>query len=661
MYRYFILLFSFLFFFSVYSAGVDSKTEKFLTEKYKDIYSIESLGFQVNHLNLMSSCFGKDKDNNTKIYLGIMGQPAQFVIIDEQTNKAEKYFPLEDCTAVYDMLLSKSGDVYIATVPKGFLFKYDIKKSELINLGLCAKDVSFIWELEESNDGKIYGACYPKSKLFSYDPKENKFTDHGSIAVGEDYCRCLAYDKNKDILYVGIGSHANLVKIDLKTFEKKEILPEEYKKSHFVYYASISGGKLFIKLDPSSELLIMDIETETIDSLLPVSSTKNVSLPINDSKEVFYMGGGNLFKYDIEKKTNVQTDFKNNSSPTSFKWEDENNFKSVLTNGNLLRYNTKTGKFKTVKINVEGQPINIHNLFYGPDKKIYTSGYVVGQAGVFDPKDSSRIQIGGLKQAEGITSLGNTIYFGTYPGAVYSVLDTSKKVGRDNPKVIFKLDKEEQDRPFTMLAVPELNKVFSGTTPGYGLLGGCLAEYDIASDKYEAYRNVIKNQSLSSLAYKDKILYCGTTISGGLGIVPTEKTGKFFMWDILNKKLIKEFTPAEGAQIISGLQVDDEGNIWGWAEENLFVFNPKKEEFIFNKKMFETREKSGQIWRDCYMSNLRDGKFYCVHFGKLFTLDIKTKEIDIIAEKMGLNIIAFDDEGRLYFADKDTLYRLNKK
>src|SRR5690606_18427999 len=147
-------------------------------------------------------------------------------------------------------------------------------------------------------------------------------------------------------------------------------------------------------------------------------------------------------------------------------------------------------------------------------------------------------QSGNARQAEGMTIYEDRLFLGTYPKANVTVFDTNRPIARSNPRTLFSLANYGQDRPFGILGVPEENRVFVGTVPGYGLLGGALAVFDPDDKKATAsiYRNLIPEQGIVSLAYKDGVLFGGTTIHGGLGIRPTTKDSHLFMWDVKGGK-----------------------------------------------------------------------------------------------------------------------------
>jgi hypothetical protein len=148
------------------------------------------------------------------------------------------------------------------------------------------------------------------------------------------------------------------------------------------------------------------------------------------------------------------------------------------------------------------------------------------------------------RPAEGMGVYGDhQIFMGIYPRARLKVFDVTKPCSDENPKQIEELDRFDQDRPFAVLGVESLKKVFFGTISDYGTLGGALSVYDVETGKTEVHRNVVQDQSVSSLAYCDGMIVGGTTIAGGLGIKPKEKEAKLFLWDPKTNEKVFETVP----------------------------------------------------------------------------------------------------------------------
>lgn len=636
-----------------------------LTTTSRNGWIEEDLGPQVTMINVMGGDFGRDNKGELIAYGALMGEPEQLVAIDADDGRLLEVLDVDAANGSYDILVSSHGVVFCASHPNGNFYRYKPGSSTLENLGVPVHGVTFIWELIESRDGKIYGACYPESKVFEFDPSEGTFRDLGSAVNGEDYSRCLAYDSERNTLYIGVGSHAALIEMSLSTGEKRDILPAGYKSEHFVYSLGIAGNKLIARLDPSNKGIILNIDTGKVEAEIPNISSI-VSQPSPDGSYVFFSSGQNLIQYDIKQLLAQETPMKTNGGARAFTWsvdpDSHSPFLYILYNhGKIARYDISNNRGTLYDAPLPRQPIHIQNIIEGPDHKIYSSGYVVGQVGVYDPETGSVKQFGGVRQAEGMTVMGSKIYFGTYPRAIISVFDTSQPQGKDNPKELFRLDEYGQDRPFGMLAVESESRVYIGTVPAYGLLGGVLAVYDTVSGELDVYKDVVPQQGIVSLAYKDGNLYGGTTISGGLGIEPQATGAKLFIWDVKKAEKIWELEPLPSQRIISGLRIAPDGCVWGWAEGALFIFDPGERKVIYSDDKFPEHKRAGHFWRCAFMTDYHDGGYYSVLFRTLFRLDARTKRNEVIATGTALEHIIRSENGNLYFVEKDHLFCLKPR
>jgi outer membrane protein assembly factor BamB len=623
----------------------------------------ECPGTQVTLVNAMGGTFARDANGELRAYAALMGQPEQIAVVDVRGQRTVGMVDVPGAEGAYDILAASPGVLYLGSHPNGNFYRFLPAEGRVENLGVPAEGVTFIWEVAEGPGGKVYGACYPKAKVFEFDPATSAVRDLGTMAEGEDYARCIAYDPGGGKLYAGIGSHAGLIELDPVTGAKRDILPAAYKSEQFVYYVAVSGGRLFAKLSSSPKTLVFNLATGEIEATIPAMNSNTVSDPAPGDGAIYFLADGKLTRYDPSTRGCAATGLKANAGGRGFAWDRaEGDTTAVLyvllSNGKLMRHDPATGRGSVLDPKIPGQPINLQNIAVGPNGLVYSSGYVVGNLGVYDPRTGSHEQFTGVKQAEGITAYGSRLYFGTYPGAVISVLDTAKPRGRDNPREVFRLHDQGQDRPFAMLGVEREKKVFVGTVPGYGLLGGALSIYDPETSSLVVHRDVVPGHSVVSLAYADGILFGGTSVSGGLGIEPREHEARLFLWDVARGEKVFEIVPEPGQRGVTGLRIGPDGNLWGWAEGVLFVFDPKRREIVHRAEVFPAEDKSGHYWRGAFMTEAVDGGFYCLQRGKLFRLDAITRGIEIIAEGKGMELLSRGNDGSLYFAKNDKLYRL---
>jgi len=171
------------------------------------------------------------------------------------------------------------------------------------------------------------------------------------------------------------------------------------------------------------------------------------------------------------------------------------------------------------------------------------------------------------------------------------------------------------------------------------------------------HRNVVPDQSITSLAYANELVVGATTIAGGLGIEPKEKEAKLFLWDPTKNEKVFEIAPAPDTKLISGLLVGPDKNVWGVANGELFIFDVAERKVVTRKRLFPaiTSVKTG--WRDANLAIHPDGHVYGTAGSRLFRIDPKTMDVTILRNKGGLGLLALDGNGRVYFRDRTNLWR----
>jgi len=150
-----------------------------------------------------------------------------------------------------------------------------------------------------------------------------------------------------------------------------------------------------------------------------------------------------------------------------------------------------------------------------------------------------------------------------------------------------------------------------------------------------------------SLVEAGDLVIGGASIFGGLGGKPTQAEGKVFGWDPVQKQKTFELVPVPGAMAITGLMQGPDGNIWGFADGDLFVLDVAKRSVLSTHRLFEIHTRPSHIWRSAFMITHPSGAVYACVNGKFLKIDPKTMEMTQLAENVGMPVM--DQEGKLYF------------
>lgn len=232
------------------------------------------------------------------------------------------------------------------------------------------------------------------------------------------------------------------------------------------------------------------------------------------------------------------------------------------TSGNILGLlvqsyvylNRKTGVVTHHPIPVKGLGDSILWLNASPDGRIY-GGPGLGQTFFsFDPKRNL------LTSYDQVIDRTGEIYYGIpYQGKLYTmsyaeaglaVFDPSKpwnpgESASSNPRTILYIP-QDQYRPVGGIHLGPGGKMYIGTQPDYGLVGGALSVFDPTSEKLEVHRNIVPSEEISAIGADGRYVYCGADIQGGGGSKPVARQAHFFVWDPQLQKIVFNHTFPDG-------------------------------------------------------------------------------------------------------------------
>lgn len=641
----------------------------------------ENLGVQVRRAMIMRSDVGKDKSGRDVLYTVVLGAPATLGIVDVQTGDLLSSHPLPGTSGAWAVKVSPDNTVYLGAYNEGYIYRYLPETGEIKNLGRpFTMHDAVIYPMDAMPDGKVYGGSYASGHAYEFDPKTEKFRDLGDMTTTterERWIRVTVADPANKKLYFGIGNKPQLVEYDLTTGKKRELLSSQYSEITAVYDMNLEGGRLFCRKETHNqfEYFVLDVKTgETVmvhnaDTGETTSTFVNISRGMSPKSPIankLYFGGIDemLHEYDLDTNTVKSLNAKVGRAMTGYafvklddpEWPGYTLTGTVGNGARMYRYNLETGKAAIMPIELPQEPVNIHDIETGPDGKIYMGGYLAGNAAVYDPATGETVRYSGTSQPEGLTFVGKKLYMGLYPGARIYEWDTTKKWemsagDASNPQQIFSLTYNkkipgytDQDRPFGMVGAEDLQKLFVGTVPKNSRHGGAFAVYDTKTGgDPEVFWNIIPDQSIVALEYKDGLVYGGSSIHGGMGANPKAKEARLFIWDPAQNKIVFETVPVPGKGAINVLYAAADGNIWGVASGTVFVFDPVQRKVVYKAELVPG---VNSHFRDASLLTGADGQIYGTTGNMLFKIDPMSKKAELIAR--GANKIARDRDGNIY-------------
>lgn len=606
---------------------------------------------------------GVNAKGENEVYFLSNGSPGTFYALDGDTGEVKHSQIIPNTIAVWAITIGKDNNVYFGGTEDGKMYRYLPESKVVEDLGSNPAD-KWIWDLEVANNGKIYGTTYPNAKLFEYDPTTKQYTDLGSMHTVQQYARGLSIDG--DDIYVGIGTNArHLFKYSISGKTKEEIIIDGYSGTSGTFEdIRIIGDYLFLS-NGTINMLVVDKNSLEIVSTFQYSN--NIAYPSKeDPDHVYFKFEKNFYKFNIKtlEKTEIELeyDLPDTVRTKDIKWIEHNGVAKIALLTQYAEYmliEPISGSVDFISLDVSMQPVDIQALEVGFDGRLYMGGYQRGMS-VYNPFTGEReINLPNFAQPEGIGFLNDRVWYGTYVGAIMYSFDPTKEISlTENPNYEYKI-KDEQDRPFAIESGD--NKLFVGTIPDYGVHGGVLAIYDELTDTWSQHRNVVQDQSIISLAYKDGFVYGGTSVWGGLGIEPVAKQAEMFIWDVENEKIVKSFNldiPSidEEPRMIGDLKFGPDGLLWGVVDGTIFAYDIEKESVV-KSKMIQPSLYNSSKWFPYRLHFAPDGMLYTTISRKLVAIDPETLDHKIIVDQF-INNMTVGVDGTIYYALKSELYMI---
>ena len=592
-------------------------------------------------------------DDNGVIYLG--GTSYSLFTYDLKTNKTGITSRLNinsvSMGSLYDMTYGEDGNLYVGT-DKGHIIQYNpnTDTAAAIFLNDALKDypitgvVGYVSSVIQQGQYIYAASTTDTSKHYLVKLDKDTFAVEG-IA---DYTSTgvSTYMSHMSITSDGIilGPNKSLMAVDTKTMTL--LTPEEFGTDAQVQcYASVEiNGSHYYVSSKDRCLYRYDVNAEGNK----VTKMTNIGQYIDcqgktvtfdkdeDGKvETYLLAIENPKQYDI-KFVNVETGSvwarriplnadagagTGVNSLTNGPAGSNELYFGGFTSNQVIVYNTAEGKI-TGQITASG--IQTDAIYVAEDGTIYGGNYTEAQLTRLHP-DTNKPEvlmtlhnsIFNQSRIHSITSGDNKLFFGTFPyvykhGGVLAWydLETNRSyvaVGPD-PEDVYYANYEDTKYDYTVKSptVPVSTVRWYNEVTGEQLTG------------FDEWTGIVDYQGIKEVAYHDGILYAATSRSGGTNTSPVDGTSAVIIaYDVTARKIIATFDPAQYGftspiPTISGIELDENGNLWCVVSETLFALTLNKEtgRFTYNEKLSfskttydltQNRSNSDLIFKDGYV------------------------------------------------------------
>jgi streptogramin lyase len=604
------------------------------------------------------------EDGHHVMYTTVKGSPAIFNVVDMDHNQLLRSFKLDGATTVWQHQVAPDGTVYILANEGLWSYSPVTKQTAALAPISAFPGESSLWSLTVDEQGQVYIGGYPSGKVFRYDPGTRHITDFGR-AVGkqsQEYVRSIAF--HDGYVYAGTGN-SQIIRLNLSTGEKTDIAASLHEQGFCYDLDLVDNRYLFARFDGTKNARLYDLQT---GNWLDVTLANVAGLHVTDSLDgkVYFIADGQLKAFTLNDQTVTDTGMKYGSGLRGADWTPIDgqdlpgeNLVTVNFSGSIVLFNLQTHTVKSLSPVVKPAASLIQAVKTGPDGKIYVTGYQGSSGAAYDPATGSVVNFH-MGQGDTIQRMGDKVYFGVYPeGGLYEY-DPKQPPGDANPHLVSIIG-EEQQRVLAMTTGD--GKLFLGSVPEYGKLGGAVTVYNPNApegSQLTVRRNIVQDQSVVGLAYKDGLLFGSTNINGGLGATPSASVAKMFVYDVNKDEKVTEFTPdipgLQNPTWIGELSVGPDGNIWGAAAGTLFALNPGTLKVIKSKVLFPG-DTTYNPWSSVGLEWSKDGLLYAEMGERLIAVDPETLDFKQLAD---IGEFTIGDDGHLYYSDSHNITVLTR-
>ncbi len=495
------------------------------------------LGIPVKGVSWVRVNPGRTADGRASLLVSMSQNHGGLFVLDVDLATGHcRQFPVKD--AVHSTFATATcrslhtGVLYLGSAWDAHLHRFDANHPErgLEDLGpIDPSGATFPTGITEAADGSLWIGSYPGARLVRYDPATGQFTRYGRVDPTEEYLYPQAGDDGSLAALVRV-IRPHLVVINPATGEHQEVGPaidDSTDKTKFLKLMKGVDRRLYVE-SHAGKFRVDGMNLTPVDEL-PAPMPGIHWAGIHRYQAPLVMPGG-----------------------WTAQLLDDNDVGAGTPRDLLLTNTDPTVPSRRLRLDWVGGGSNLHVMDIGPGGDLYGSSYMPNQ--LFRARlpakadgEATLENLGkhtfAMGEAYSLATVDGKVYLASYPEARLSVYDPAKPLHfgtgpNDNPRDLGRLDGVSY-RPNALVATPD-GRVWMGSAPDYGLVGGTLAWYEPKTGQKRSHRSVVPDLSPAALLYLPELkqLLVGFSIEAGTGAKPTRTSGAFGLWDPATEQLV---------------------------------------------------------------------------------------------------------------------------
>lgn len=512
------------------------------------------------------------------------------------------------------------GALYIYTGNPGRFLRYDAESGELKDLGTPGSPASYWIGHCMDPQGNWYIGTYPATHVVRCDTRTGEVYTLGTFGDDNRQKYALSVAVSDDgIVYAPVGlHHRELWSCDPKTGEKRQILPAEMtaEQGSPTVWTGVDG-RVYGKSGDTQFVCHPDRIEETTPGPRRYDATR------------LQAGTETVARLDED--------------------------------GNLVLKDAQ-GQTRSVPTDYAGRPVTLFSVACEHGGKLWGGGLFPGLLWSLDPQTGAMTNHGmiaaGAIQIYDIISGPEGLWIATYMGCHLDLYDPAKPIEKDVNPMRIAQSVPGQERPNQWERGPD-GKLYFGTTPAKGRLGGALVQVDPETRKWQQFPCPLTDLSITHLASipeTGEILAC-CSVGGGSSAIPSQTEGGIFLWGTAKAEMTWSGKPVPGTRTYWRAVRLRDGRVFGIADAKYYLFDPVKRELLA----------TGDLPAKGFaFPTLNDGpvgprgRVYGIGGGLVFAFDPETNAVVIVGQHPSLGkahgFLVTEDE-TLYYGSGADLWR----
>lgn len=491
---------------------------------------------------------------------GSLTPRSSLLVLNPATGQANQYFPSPRSTPrgdVFSIFVSSSKKVYLGM--SNSFAEFDLASRTFTtfieNVG------GYTMSMDEGSDGKIYIGLYPGCALKRFDPVTKTVETLADLDPVQQYPTYMAVGADGWV-YTGVGTEkANVVAYNIQTHQVLPFLTNDSLRSvggGLVYKNSLTGD-IYEKASPHASVPWMKVVNGV-----------GTEVPGFTPGSILYPGGSLYWTVD-------RTRFPDGSRVENFSLENRS-YDIVQANGSR----------QTKNFTYQSGGASVDAFVKGDDGMLYGSSGHPAYLWKYDPATSTSSVLGAVR----VVGSGSLTHFTKWQGKLISnsyaegrlyqfdptqpyVMETTNGTG--NPKWLAS-SLPDIGRPRAIVRIGD--KIFSTGWPSYGLTGGGMLIYDMASSTRRliaaSENRLITNQTISTMqAMSNGHIAFGTSArTPGGGIYDPSAFASIGEFDPSLEEVSWYAVPLPTEKEISDIHVENDSLLYGVTlTSQFFVYN----------------------------------------------------------------------------------------